>query len=283
MPVNNRKIKKVRSRPVKGKINFAFFAVSGAKLLAGALIIVGLSLVCAFGYSVITQCDYLKAKKVYVSGAAQVSKETILKQAKMKPGVNILAANLRVVQKRLLVHPDIIKAEVGRIFPNILYIHVKEHQPLAIVDFENQYVMNTEGEIYKKCHKHCAGNLPVVTGLAFSDFSQPAERKKNPYTALMQILKWDRDELRRIMNGPIKRIHVDGQMGISIIPHPPGTVLKLGYGHYEKKIQTLKKVLNHMNNNHHLNAFRVIDMMKTDRVILSPVLLKESDLNSKEV
>ena len=272
-----------RTRYSRRKVNLSGWGRFGAKALSGVFIMAFLSLVCVFGYSVITQCDYLKADKIYVTGEKQLSKQDVLKQAKAAPGINILAANLGVVRKRLLAHPDIIAADVGRVFPKTLYINIEEHQPLAIVDFENRYVMNTQGEIYKKYNGAEPAGLPLVTGLSFSDFGKDTGRKPNPHRAVMQILKLAPHDRVECFEGTIKEIHVDRQMGITLYMQEPDRVIKLGYGDYREKLNTLHAVLKHMEGKYHLTGFCSVDMMKNDCVVLSPISIKASDLNSEEV
>ena len=281
---NKKNIRYPRTRYARRRIKLSSYLPVCTKILSGILMVVGLSFVCVFGYSVVTQCDYLKAETVYVSGEHQLSKEDVLAQAKVGVGVNILFANLGVMRKRLLAHPDIISADVGRRFPNTLYINIKEQQALAIVDFENRYVMNTQGDIYKKYSgTERLNHLPEVSGLLYSDFFQETGRKPNPHIAVMQILKTDKKDLETYFGGPIEKIHVDRQMGITLYTKEPVRKIKLGYGDYAKKIRTLVDVLDYMESKYQKTAFCAADMMKRDCVVLSPILLKESDTKSEEV
>lgn len=280
---NNKTVKYPRKGYARRRIDLSAYLPACAKTTLGVLIIAGLSMVCVFGYSVVTQCDYLKAKKVYVSGEKQLSKQEVLAQAKVTSGMNILFANLGVMRKRLLAHPDIISADVGRIFPDTLYINIKEQQPLAIVDFENKYVMNTQGDIYKKYSGTASTALPEVSGLLYSDFFQDTGKKPNPHLAVLQILTTDKKDLETHFGGPIDKIHVDRQMGITLFTKAPVRKIKLGYGDYRKKIADLNTVFDYMERTYQITAFRSVDMMKNDCVVLSPEMRKESDTKREEV
>ena len=280
---SKKKVKYSRIRNSRRKLNLSSYIPMALKILFGVWGVTCLTLICVFGYGVVTQCDYLKAKKIYVSGEKHLSKEDVLIQAKVTPGINILFANLGVMRKRLLAHPDIIFADVGRIFPNTLYINIKEQHPLAIVDFENKYVMNTQGEIYKKYSVADSIDLPEVSGLSYSDFCPETGRKPNPHLAVMQILRIDKKDLEKHFGGLIKKIHVDRQTGITLYTNASVGKIKLGYGDYGKKISTLNTVLKYMEDQYQIAKFRAVDMMKNDCVVLSPILLKESEIKREEV
>ena len=282
---NRQKRRYTRHRSMRRERDYAGYAVAIARLASGAMLLSGLSLLCVLAYSVIVQCDYLNARQIDVTGNRSLSRDDVLAQAKVGTGTNIMAANLGVIRKRLLAHADIVSADVGRVFPDRLKIRIKEQQPLAVVYFENKYMMNTDGEIYKKYRYTQKDRFPVVTGLLFSDFEKGSglNRKDQPYGAVMRILKLIRQNRHNRFCKAVKTIQVDRQMGITLKTIKPDCTVKLGFGDYEKKMDTLETVLAVMAKKYHQHTFCAVDMMRTDRVVLRPVMPDAFETDGEEV
>ena len=241
------------------------------KILGGAGLVICLSAICVFGYCLLTQCDYFRAEKIDVWGMKRLSKDQILEQAGMSGGVNILSVNLTTARKRLLAHPDIMKANVRRVFPRGLTITVMEQQPLAYVDLGEKYIMNTQGEIYKKYKEDTTFDLPLVTGLEFSDFSDEVKPGIDPCKAVMEVLNV-RDA---IFSGDHKgekltAIRVDQQIGLVLNFEKPVRSIQLGYENYNEKFAGLNRILEFMKQKYDIKAFDSIDVTNANRVVLRP-------------
>ena len=116
-------------------------------------------------HDVITQCDYFKAQSLKIKGMQRLSAKQIAQQARVMKGMNVMAVNLSMVRKRLKAHPWIAEAEVRREIPSGLYIHIKEHAPLAIVELDRKYIINEQGQVFKEWTPSDPDTLPRISGL----------------------------------------------------------------------------------------------------------------------
>jgi hypothetical protein len=103
-------------------------------LLVGG--IAGTSLLLILAYDGVTQTSYFEAHTITVEGNKELSKGTILKQARLKLHDNILSVNVNTIRYRLMAHPWVAGAEIERALPDTIHIRVKERVPIAMVDLD---------------------------------------------------------------------------------------------------------------------------------------------------
>lgn len=270
-----------------------------------------ISLVFIFGYAFLTQCEYFKAENVIVSGTKRLSEKEILNQTDIKKGMNILSLNLTTARKRLLAHSWISEAEVSREFPSKITIRIREHEPLAILDIGRRFLINTRGEIFKERLPSDPGNLPIITGLKYSDLHIPdthtADRgddpdptgiggsrsidqrlaHNSPFEAVMDVLNLGKRSGSILPNSLIKRIQVDREIGLTLYAAYFGPdrirAIKLGYNDYPGKYDLLKTVLFHMEKRDNFPDFESIDLINVNRVVVNPTKVQSPGDNHKEV
>ncbi len=201
----------------------------------------------------------------------------------MSPGVNILAVNLSLTRKRLLANPLIAHASVGRELPSTIVIHVEEHVPLAVLDMGRLFVVNAKGEIYRELDGTDPGNLPVVTGLSFSDITVGGAPHSAPFNAVMTVLTMGRDIGSTLPNSHIRKIDVDREIGLTLLTTNRIKAVKVGYDDYGKKFQKLKNVLFYLETQRQLLRLDSIDLNNLKRIVVTPAGTDSPDGNHKEV
>ena len=79
-----------------------------------------------------------------------MSRSLLLQQSKLVPGASLLAIRPGQVERALMAHPWIAKAEVSRKWPNSLHLKIQERDPVALVQFgEELLYMDRQGMIFK--------------------------------------------------------------------------------------------------------------------------------------
>ena len=263
-----------------------YFKVS-LKISAGIAALLLVSFIFIFGYDFLTQTDYFKAESFSVTGIDKLTKEQVLKQARLDKGVNILSVNLSEVRKRLTAHLWIAEAEVSRELPSKIHIRIKEQKALAVIDLERKFLINTTGEIFKEVSATDPDNLPIVSGLEFSDINVLEETRSLPFDAVMQVLKLGQNPNGFLPNTLIKRIHVDREIGLTI--HAPAfasgmiSTIKIGYHNYPGKYAGLKTVLAYIKKRNELSRLVSIDLNNLDRIVVLPVSNESPASDQKEV
>ena len=253
------------------------------KMAGGISFIFLVSFIFVLGHDFLTQCDYFKAKSVVIQGTHRLSKKKIMQMVQMYPGTNILAHNLSIVRKRLRACPWIKDARVRRELPSKISIQIEEQQPLAVLDLGRKFLINTKGEIFKELESKDPRDLPLVTGLSFSDINVGKGRAGIPFKAVVSVLHLGEKTGSVIPNRLIKKIDVDREMGITIYPVKQIKAVKIGYNDYSGKYARLKNILLYLRKKGGYSNIESIDLNNLDRIIVCPVKVTISAGDRREV
>jgi cell division protein FtsQ len=257
--------------------------VFGIKLTSVGAGLLFVSLLFVFSYDFLTQCDYFRAKRVWVTGMRRLTQEQVLQDAKITDGVNIFSVNLTKVRKRLLGQPWIEDAQVSRELPSGIHIGIKEQVPLAILDLGRKFIINTQGEIFKEMDASDQCSLPIISGLEFSDINVKGEPRSIPFNAVMKILALGEEPKSILPYESIKRIDVDREMGLTIYAFDHIREIKIGYNDYPSKYEMLKDVLFYMKKNDSFSHLESIDLKNLNRIVVNPVRIDSAEKDRKEV
>lgn len=254
------------------------------KMMATITFLIVMSIIFILGYDLFTQCDYFNTNSLEVKGHQRLSKEEVIEQSQIYSGQNILSVNLSQARKKLLSHAWISEAEVRREFPNCIYISIKEHKPLAVLDIGRQFIINDKGAVFKEWRPTDTDKLPVISGLDFSDLNVPGEAFHSiPFKAVMNVLQLGRNPESILSNRFIKRIHVDREIGLTLYAFNPVKAIKIGYDNYSGKYDKLKRVFSYLKKKQNFSDFNSIDLINLNRIVLNPVHNKSISIDRKEV
>jgi cell division protein FtsQ len=255
----------------------------GMKLATVGAALLLVSLFFVFSYDLLTQCSYFRAKTLKVTGTHLLSQAEILKQAKITSGVNIFSVNLIKIRKRLLAQPWIEDAQVSRDLPTGIDIRIKEQDPLAVLDLGRKFIINTQGEIFKEmdASDHC--QLPVISGLEFSDINVRGESRSAPFDAVMKVLALGQKSESILPYKSIKRIDVDREMGLTIYAFDHIKEIKIGYNDYPSKYAMLKDVIFYLEKEGGFSHLESIDLNNLNRIVVNPVKIESAKKSRKEV
>jgi len=241
-----------------------------AKLILGALAVSIMSALFVFGYDYLTQCHYFQAQQLSVDGVARLSEKSVLEQAQLSNGVNILSINLVLVRKRLLAHPWIADAEVSREMPDRIRIRVREHRPLAVLDLGRRFLLNRKGEIFKEMTRSDPAELPLISGLEFSDIRVSGKKGSTAYASVMQVLRLGEKTGSILPNHEVKRISVDREIGLTLHAFDDTKVIKLGFENYPAKYERLRSAILYLNRNDRSIKYESIDLNHANRIVVAP-------------
>jgi cell division protein FtsQ len=263
-----KKPRKNYRKGAKRKQHFAFLRrfMIGFYVVSGLTVLIATSCFFILIHDVITQCDYFNANSLKIEGMQRLTTKQIIRQARVRKGMNVLAVNLTTVRKRLIAHPWIAAAEVRREIPSGLNIRIKEHAPLAIVDLDRKYLINEQGQIFKEWAASDPDSLPLINGMQLTDFSVLGKQARS-------ILP----------NRKIKKIRVDREIGITLEAFKHIKTIVLGYHNYPLKYAMLKNILKYRKQKQNFPDFDRIDLNNVNRIVVNPVRLKTPGGNQKEV
>ena len=247
------------------------------------LLIACMALFFIFIHDFITQCDYFRADTISVEGCERLTEKEILDTAKIKKGDNFISMNLKTIQKRLLAHPWIAKAEIVRTPQGIISIRVKEQKPLAVVDFGRRFLINTDGVIFKEAADSEVAGMPVMSGIDYSDW-KTSETPSAPFlSSVLEILRAGSTPGGVLPNGSIKHILIDREMGLTLQIDGPVRMVKLGYGDYEVKCSRLARILSYLATSKNIPFIEEMDLRNPDSVVAKPGIVQDTEKDKKEV
>jgi cell division protein FtsQ len=250
-------------------------------VVIAALLLV--SFVFIFSYDFLTQCDYFKAEKLVVTGMERLSEKQVLEQAQIKKGINIISLNLSMTRKRLLAHSWITEADVSRDLPTGISIRIKEHQPLAILDLGRKFLINTSGEIFKEMEASDPDQLPMISGLEFSDINTRDKPRSMPFNAVMNVLELGQKCKSVLPYKLIKKVQVDREMGLTIYAFDRIKEIRIGYHDYANKYDRLKNILVHLKKRRGFSHLESIDLNNLNRIVVHPATMESPAQGHKEV
>jgi len=267
---------KKRNRIIKRLV----FCIKTAGVVAALLLV---SFLFIFSYDFLTQCDYFKAEKLVVTGTSRLSEKQVLEQAQIKKGINIISVNLSMARKRLLAHSWITEAEVSRDLPSGINIGIKEHKPLAVLDLGRKFLINTSGEIFKEMAVSDPDQLPIISGLEFSDINTRDKPRSMPFNAVMNVLELGQKSNSVLPCKLIKKIQVDREMGLTIYAFDRIKAIKIGYNDYPNKYDRLKNILVHLKKRRGFSHLESIDLNNLNRIVVHPTKMESPAGSHKEV
>lgn len=199
-------------------------------------------------------------------------------------GTNTLAINLELARKRLLAHPWIREADISRELPAKIVISIKEQVALAAVDFGERFLMNEQGNVFKKQvtsdQTMIPDHLPVISGLELSELDLQTSPRSLCYQAVMEILQLGHKEPGILSNRFIDHIHVDKDIGPSLNIKETNDVypirtIKLGFNNYSEKYDRLKDLISYLKTidqkkNEQLTKLDSVDLNHIHRIVVKP-------------
>ncbi len=204
-----------------------------ALLLAGAFVTGGLA-----GWRELSSAEWLRVRSVRFSGLVHASEEDLLGLSPVRAGDHLLFSDLDAMQRALVRHPWVRAVEVHRTLPPSIRVSVSERTAVALVDLGGTYLVDAEGEVFKRAAPGDGLDLPFVTGLTREEFSGGrGTRDPSLGRALALIMAWPGGDRTRL-----SEVHVEGD-DFTVYIGEEGAQVRLGSGDLPAKLARLEKVL----------------------------------------
>ena len=212
----------------------------GEFLRALGLLLSAVVLCCLFiyAYGYLLSTPYFEIKEISVRGLKELTEQDVLTQAAMTPRQNLLSVNVDALAGRISANPWVKNIHVGRELPNRIVLAIKERNPVALVKQSNGlYLMDNEGNVFKKLDKNDEVDLPILTGVDVKE-----KEKSRLLLSTLNLLQTMSASNRYSYLGTIAEVNVRDVVGVSLLTDT-GLYLKLGTDNYEKKLNTLSVVM----------------------------------------
>jgi cell division protein FtsQ len=178
-------------------------------------------------------------QEVSFTGLSHASRAELVRLSGLAPGQNLFCLDMAALERAMLQHPWVRSVEVTRHFPTAVSIQVVEHAPSALVVLGDLYVLDEEGEPFKRVTPGDGLDLPLVTGVereqyvADPDAVRERMREALGVSRAYAALKPGRHER-------LSEVRLEA-MGLSLVT-VAGQVVRLGEGETEAKLSRLERV-----------------------------------------
>lgn len=202
-----------------------------------SLILLGLSTYRYFQHS-----EQLNIDEVKIMGCMHIPESELLDMTEVDFRSNLLRLDLQEVSRRLTQHPWVEKAKVRRDFSGkALLIEVQERVPRALILLDELYVVDRNGEIFKKAELKEKLDFPILTGLTLQDWKQKDPKARELIRQALEVME--------LLGGgkvfslrEISEIHLDKKNGVTLYTLDSSVPIRLGLGDYGDKLNRLEKV-----------------------------------------
>jgi cell division protein FtsQ len=259
-----------KNSPVQRRKRILRHFIFSLKMLSLLVTILGTSLLLILFHDTLVQSSYFSASRVLVEGNCRLTTAAILAQASVKPGDNILGTNLKMVRYRLLANPWIASAEVRRELPDTIHIRVSERIPLAKVELDRPYFLDSAGELVGAVDTSEQIEVPAVTGISFLDVFPEKPKPSKMFRAVMEVLHLSLAKGSVLPITTLNRIHADPDVGLTLFGFEEDVVIHLGFEDYHAKFDRLGHIINHFKGRDGSLGIDCIYLKDVDRVVVRP-------------
>ncbi|MFQ5629533.1 MAG: cell division protein FtsQ/DivIB [bacterium] len=108
-------------------------------------------------------------KKIIVTGNNLIHVTDVLSAAKIDSAESIWDTDIELIQERLADLPQVQSANITRLFPSNILIHVQERKPVAIIISNGLWGIDREGVLLPQFRANVGLDFPVITRLRLKE------------------------------------------------------------------------------------------------------------------
>jgi len=182
-----------------------------------------------------------RLREIEVKGNRKISQETLLSLALIEGMPNLFTIRLKEMTKKLESHPWIDQVRGRKVFPNKIVIEVVERKPIAILQLEELFYIDTQGEIFSRVGERDGYNYPILTGLTRGVFEKEPEKAKLLLTRALELLMVvEREKVPPLE--AVSEIHMEKSFGITCFNQAEGLEVNMGWDRYGDKVRRLSLI-----------------------------------------
>lgn len=209
---------------------WARLAMPAAVVLSSAMVVASVLVLC---FLWVTESATFAIETVRVSGVERLRTEEIHRRLELPAGANIFTTDMDELADRLRAHPWIAEVEITRSLPDEIRIEVTERRVAAAVELGGLYLVDHQGEIFKRASlsKGELDELVIITGISRERYQREPEAVQQELGGALFALALYRKNDHRPRLG---ELHLSAQRGISLFTFEEAIAIHLGTGHREE-------------------------------------------------
>lgn len=216
-------------------------------------------------YDTLMEAPYFQVKRVEVVGAKKIPKEILLSLPVIEGMPNIFSLRLKEVVKPFECHPWVEQVNARKIFPNTLVIQIEEKKPMAIIQLEELYYINSQGEVFAPVGDRDDYDYPYLTGITREAIEKDPIETSHLIKKALELLSIVNQKEDSILK-EISEIYMDKNFGIQCFTQEEGIEIKMGWEDFGKKVRRLSLIWSDL----HKRGWRAvsIDCRELNRMVV---------------
>ncbi|HPM78115.1 MAG TPA: FtsQ-type POTRA domain-containing protein [bacterium] len=188
--------------------------------------------------------DRYRLREIAVPACQHVSQAALQSFLHSRVGQNIFTVDLAGEAQRLAKHPWVKTATVRRDLPGRLVVEVTEREPVAVLQLDQLYLVDSDGVPFKRRGKDDNDDLPLLTGFDRSSFEtdEAAARRQARLMAEAVALLTAASHAPELTDVRLSEVRWDAVHGFSLITEDTATLILFGEGDYAAKLARLSAV-----------------------------------------
>jgi cell division protein FtsQ len=192
-------------------------------------------------YALLLEDPFFQVREVKVEGCRKVPKETFLSLIRMEGMPNLFTVRLKEVAKRLESHPWVESVRARKVFPNKILIQVEERKPIAILQLEELYYIDSKGVIFSRVGDRDQYNYPFLTGLTRQVLEKESAEAKSLIMKALELLRIaDQEKVSPLAE--ISEIKMEKTFGIQCFTQAEGVEVRMGWEDFREKLKRLSLI-----------------------------------------
>ncbi|MCK9522301.1 MAG: FtsQ-type POTRA domain-containing protein [Proteobacteria bacterium] len=219
-------------RPLVAVLRTLLFA-----LLVGAIVIGGY-----YGWYRMTRSSYFSVQHIEILGLQQMRNDEAIAAAGLQTGTNIFAIDLEQIEERLRLEPWVLSVRTGQKLPDTIRIEISERRAAAMVVFEVPYLVDDEGNIFKRWVVGDPQPSVIINGIDKEELQSDPEGVSLALREAMSLAQ-DYAQAGLSARAPLWEVfrEVDGGFSLTVGKDP--FYVRLGRGPYREKLSRLRWLL----------------------------------------
>jgi len=184
--------------------------------------------------------QWLAIKTVIVVGNNQVPRSEVLEHLKLEQGATLLSITPKRLERHLEAHPWIKRADVRRVPPHVLEVHIVERHAAAVLKSPSMtLLLDEEGHALSTLTEATEPALPILVGLN-------PKRLLNGEEELIKTAQKGIEVAGMLARAFDGRPEVDVANAENVVAYVQGLRLQFGHASFEEKWDLYRKLESHV-------------------------------------
>jgi cell division septal protein FtsQ len=192
-------------------------------------------------YTHLLEDSCFRVREVEIEGCRKIRPEAIRSLMTIEGMPNLFIVRLEEIAGPVEAHPWVDHVVVRKVFPNTVRVQIEERKPIAILQLEKLYYVDSRGVIFSPVGEGDGYNFPFVTGLTRQALEKDSESSKRLLVSALELVRLTEAE-KVFAPGEISEIHVSPSFGVDCYAKTDGLAVRMGKDSFAEKLRRLSIV-----------------------------------------